>query len=343
MTTDNSTIQNSTATPELSRLDTTSTTAHSPHSTYRDYCTSRNDWEMAYVENLYEAIDILQATNRLERLKTCRSFATFMRHKISGSVKVFSRSCNLRWCPLCAAAKAHRIRENTGYWLKSAKFPKFLTLTLKHNSEPLHDQLDKLYNAFKALRRLKLWKERVSGGIWFFQVTKSKQDNCWHPHLHVTLSGGYVSKSKLVAAWEKLTGDSYIVDIALIKDHKQVADYVARYATRPCNVKNRPLNDCIELFNALDNRRLCGTFGTAKAAKLTAKPEFKPDDWQNLGSWYEVTATMNYDDNAKAIWKAWSTNTALPDGVNLYHLYSEKFLGLNPTSKPPNQQQHLFN
>ena len=335
--------QNSTSLLNNTRLVTTSSNVHSSPSTYREHCICRDEDENAAAETLYSMIDIIELTGRTDRLTSCRSFATFMRNKIDGSVRVFSRSCNLRWCPLCAGAKANRIRGNTGQWLSGEKYPKFLTLTLKHNSAPLSEQLDRLYAAFKNLRRIKLWKDRVNGGIWFFQVTKSKQDGFWHPHLHIVISGGYVSKSKLKTAWEKITGDSFIIDIKLIRDHKKVADYVARYSSRPCTLKNRPLDELKELFYALDGRRLCGTFGTAKAAKLTAKPKFEETDWENLGSWFEVTQNILYDENARMIWKAWTTNKPLGAGINLYSLYFFRHPAYEQVKRKHCNQMTMFN
>lgn len=72
--------------------------------------------------------------------------------------------------------------------------------------------------------------------------------------------------------WHEVTGDSTIVDIKAVRDPKKVAEYVARYAARPCNLAD--LNNwCkLQVMRALHGRRLCGKWGDCKDLQLSIKP-----------------------------------------------------------------------
>lgn len=294
-------------------LDNKSSTQqnHKPKS-YREHLLRFSEEEMRAVELLFEALNL---DFTVERLRSCRTSGFFMREISTGTVRVSAKSCHVRFCPLCSAARSATIRTNTKEWLKNQKFPKFLTLTLRHCDDSLKNQLDNLYNSFRELRRLKLFKGKVTGGIWFFEVKKGK-DGKWHPHLHCCISGQYISQKHLSREWLRLTGSSPIVDIRLVKDVEAVADYVAKYAVKPCLLKNFDEFDRIELFNSLKKRRLCGTWGTAKKFRLTAKPHFEKSQWENIGSWRTVVELINHDENARLIWQAWNLNKPLEAGIS---------------------------
>lgn len=317
-----------------SSLDTKSSTTQIPTpSTYRAALLAKNSVAMDKAIAVYSAISFETESGQYHRLTKCRTDAYFYRNKITGSVRVGSNSCHLRFCPLCAKSRELRVQENTVAWLKKTRYPKFLTLTLAHNNEPLQNQMTRLYDCWKHLRRLIHFKSRAKGGIWFFQIKKSKNDNCWHPHLHCVLEGGYISQKVLSKEWLRITGDSLIVDIRMIKDLKKAADYVARYAATPCYLPTLSDDDAIELAYALKGRRICGTFGTARIAKLTAKAEYDSSEWEYLGSWRLVVELKDCDADASAIFNAWRTGQSLDKSANI-NRYLDFLKGQEHPPKP---------
>jgi hypothetical protein len=190
-------------------------------------------------------------------------------------------------------------------WILGHKKPKFITLTLKHSSALLSDQIDRLYNAFRLLRRSKSWKKHVRGGMWFFQIKRSDNDGGWHPHIHVIAEGSYYPQDELSKQWLRCTGDSPICHIEAVKDAKKTADYVARYATAPADLIKLPENDRIELFDVLHGRRVCGTFGTGSEIQLCPKACPDASDWEEVGTFWQVVSYRHNDDDANAIFKAW--------------------------------------
>lgn len=240
-----------------------------------------------------------------------------MRNIETGIVRVASKSCHLRHCPLCTKTRVLTIKNNVTDWLKSAQYPKMITFTLKHSDKPLSDQIDKLYDSFKALRRLSIIKNKCYGGVWFFQIKKSENDGLFHPHIHCLVAGAYIPQSKLAQKWFHITGDSKVVDIRIVKDPATCARHVSRYAAKPCSLKPLTLDECITVADALENRRLCGTWGICRKLKLTSPPEIDKSNWENIGSWGLVYDTQSWSDNAKDILRAWRLNKPLEPGITM--------------------------
>lgn len=296
--------------PELSAsntfLDTEVTTDHSPpaHS-YRAFLGSGQKADLEFARQVYDTWDRETKSTRRKTFDQCRTDAWFVVHKVTREVRVQSSSCALRWCPFCVRTRRRAITDNVMRWLNEGPRCRFITLTLRHRSAPLKDQVDDLYYFFKQLRKTKLWKNHVKGGIWFFQIKRSKNDKYWHPHLHILTTGKYFPQDDLKELWRKVTRGSYIVDIRDVKDKRKSALYVARYAAAPCRLLDYSLDNAVECVKALHGRRICGAFGDAKGVKL--RPESSGDyaDWVKLDSYYNVQIHLANSDEPNPIWQAY--------------------------------------
>lgn len=295
-------------------------------------------WEL-YFEDQSE-----KGQKRLNNLENCGSQAYFSRNCKTGDIRIVSHTCRLRWCPICAKSKSAWIGKVVSEWLKKQAHPKMVTFTIKHREMPLRTQIDFLYDAFKKLRRHKFFKKTLTGGVWFFQVKRSKTDGMWHPHLHCLVGGSFISKPELIEAWQSVTGGSYIIDIRGVFNPDRAADHVARYAARPAALSNLSLNSAIECMEALHGRRLCGVWGTAKEIKLTPPKLDDHSDWRNIGAWSTVINLKNTDENARKIFKAWKTGDPLERDINMDHVEGEQAFQkwiLKEKQKPPNFQKVL--
>ncbi|MBA7686404.1 hypothetical protein ES703_94851 [subsurface metagenome] len=321
-----------------------SSVLNAPSPSYRDTILQSENIDLLPVEYIYAYFDQKNHTEKLWRLRSCRTGAFFMRNSETGKIRISSQSCHLRHCPLCSKTKSLTIKNNTTEWLKTARYPKLLTFTLKHNSNPLPDQIDKLYNSFRQIRRSSLLKKKCDGGVWFFQVKKSENDGLFHPHIHCLVAGSFLPHAELSRKWLKITGDSKIVDIRPIKDPIGCAQHVARYAANPCSLKGFSLDECVEVAIAFESRRICGTWGICRKLKLTSIPEFEKGHWYRLASWSAVVINKDVDDNAKAIFNAYRKGEFLEVGINLDHLFSDdsqnKLLSARPP--PPAENQKTF-
>ncbi len=246
----------------------------------------------------------------LSRFHACRTDAWFMRNKITGEVQVSADTCGLRWCPSCSHVKEVRAAAAVAAWIPLQQYPKFLTLTMKHSDHTVVEQITELYDAFRRFRKLKWFSDRCTGGIWFFQIKLSDTDDRWHPHLHCIVTGKYLPLRKLSTEWLKVTSDSFVVDVQMVKDHKNAANEVARYCARPVSLSRLSVPTRAVLIDAFHGRRLHGTWGTGRAMSFSAESEYVRDDWQTLGSWSSVQLTMDQDPIARKI--MWAYRTRIP-------------------------------
>lgn len=275
---------------------------------------------------VYGELDKRKDSGRDDRLRWCRSSAWFLRHVETGEVRVGSNACHLRWCPICAQSRRNYIAHSVSEWTGAASHPKFLTLTLKHTNAPLLHQVTNLYNFFRELRRRKEFARCVKGGIWFFQIKKSKNDALWHPHLHCLIEGLYLSKHKLHKMWCQITFGSFVADIKAIWDPQAAANDAARYAASPGTLVDLDLPDACELVDAMHGRRICGTWGTGRAVSLRPAKLENKDEWQNIGNWYDVIAERLNNPNARAIINAWRDKKPLAKDIWLHEVLVTKFI-----------------
>lgn len=299
--------------------------------TYREYLFEKKTPEYFSAAKFYSLLSQYGNDKLFDRFTKCKSNAVFARNVKSGQIKVLSSSCHLRFCPICNRTRGLMIYKNTTEWLKKTKYPKFLTLTIKHTDEPLTNQIDKIYDFFKKLRRSKYFSDRATSGIWFFQIKKSEKTNEWHPHIHCIIDGQYLSQPKLKQIWYRITKTSLIIDIRLIKDQKKAANYVSRYAVKPMDITYLDFNDQLEIHNAIANRRLCGVWGTCRKLRLTTPIKFEKDEYQIIGGWQEVLLQVNKNPMAKLVYESWLKNEPILENVRLY---------ANDIYKPPPDDEY---
>lgn len=282
---------------------------------YRARISQKSLEELDRATQVYRHIDARDYKLRTDKLNDCRTGAFFSRHTETGEVRVASNHCNLRWCPMCANTKRWVITRGVRDWLRHSNYPKLLTLTLKHSELPLAEQIIDLYAYFRKFRNNKFMKSRIKGGVWFFQVKISKRSGQWHPHIHALVEGQWLDHKKMMGLWKSITVDSNIVHIKMIQDLDKGAEHVARYATKPAMLSELSIDEAIEVFDAMHNRRVCGTWGSARKIKLRPIPLGDSSSWENIGSWFGVHHLKNSDENAKAILNAWHNGQPLAAGI----------------------------
>lgn len=304
---------------------------------YQAHTTHFLSAEWSSVLDTYRHLDAKDSRHRAERMSDCRQIAWFCRNSLTGLVRVLANHCKQRWCPLCGAAKKTLIAHEISRWLPTTRYPKMMTLTLKHTYEPLTDQINHLYSSFRKLRKTKLLTKNVPGGVWFFQITYNDKTETWHPHLHCLMSGNYVSLGKLSRLWLKITGDSKIVNIKLVDDFTSASHEVARYCARPSPIKDLLKAQRIEIFTAMEGRRLCGTWGTARVLSLSRPESNEPGEWIRLARWSTLRDNLNINTDAQTILQAWKEGTPLPPDVTLieYDDFIDKSFYLTKPEPPP--------
>lgn len=307
-----------------SSLEARTTTARtSAHSTYGD--TKRRKFEPRFstAKVLYKTVDELDCKRFFSRISECRSGAFFMRHEETGEIRVRSFHCGLRWCPICASSRQAWIASECERWFIQVQEPRLITLTVKHTNAPLADQINALYDHFRKFRRRKFFADRTRGGIWFFHIKKSQKDRKWHPHLHMLIDSDFLEHKRISELWHVITGDSKIVHIKAVTNPTNSVKHAARYSAEPCDLSTLSLVDGLELYYALNGRRLAGTWGTARMISLRPKPDPESKKWKEIGSYDMVRELKDSDDNAKAIWYAYCLGKPVANGVSMYDLELE--------------------
>ncbi len=249
-----------------------------------DFRHGRHHWHRTRVLDAFSRLQIDDIRQRA--YASCGSGAWLMQSDNDRNLfSVRSDTCRDRWCPACAATRASVIRSNLQPLTENGPV-RLITLTLKHKPDNLRERLSFLLSRFAILRKLKLWTDAIDGGAAFIEVKMNPQTREWHPHLHILAVGKYIPQQQLRDAWLACTGDSFIVDIRLVRDPAKIGRYVTKYVTKPAdNDLYRDPDALAHAIVAMKGRRLAYTFGTwRKVALLATDPQH---EWRPVLDWQE--------------------------------------------------------
>lgn len=245
---------------------------------------------------IYAALQKAGVTpGRLDRFALCGSTFVVLRGKANPDLaRIACRGCRDRFCLICGQARSRTIAANT-LAFATGQVCRFFTLTMRADESPLSDKLNRLYAAWQKLKRTQLWKKTQLGGVAFLEVKSGKKSGLWHPHLHVIATGRFVDHRKLSLTWKALTGDSHIVDVRLARDVKNVAGYVAKYASKPLDKTVTNSEDrLLEAITALHGRKTVEAWGTWRKLRTTMEPT--DDTWEYFGTLQETIQLAQTND-----------------------------------------------
>lgn len=242
-----------------------------------------------------------RSASRIQAFCKCgRDSYVFESQDRPGEYSIGGSACHDRFCLPCARDRSRIIAQNVLEQIGRSQ-ARFLTLTLKSTNQPLSDLLARLTKSFTKLRTTKLWKNKVTGGVAFVEVTWSSRSDSWHPHLHCLIQGRYLPNKELSKLWRKITGDSSIIDIRFATDNAHVTHYITKYASKPLDHSvAQQVEQLDETILALQGKRLCLTFGTWRGVCLTKRI----DDgvWIQIGSLRElIQRAYTFDSEATSI------------------------------------------
>lgn len=99
----------------------------------------------------------------------------------------------------------------------------FMTLTMRNIEGDLQNaDIKRLRGYFAKLRKRYSWD--IQGGFYVIQDTNNGNGN--HLHLHILYDGYFISAKALSAAWKKITGTSFIVDIRRAQSSGRAVGYI---------------------------------------------------------------------------------------------------------------------
>lgn len=243
-------------------------------------------------------------TSRLDRFAECGAALFVGVASDTGDLVLQCNRCRDRWCVPCGVENARRISDALCIAM-DAKKCRFVTLTRRHNSTPLRDQLDSLFACFNRLRERSFWEHTVTGGAYFVEAKVSEKTGQWHVHLHLIVTGHFLPQKALSAEWMAVTQDSSIVDVRSIEGSEHVARYVTKYVTKPADASVFACAEKLdEMIVALRGRRLCGTFGVWSKVKLTDDGELPRHIVQQRSLANLLADVRSGDADATSLWRS---------------------------------------
>lgn len=267
--------------PEAS-LDQDESPSHPVGNTY--YRFRHSSWKRARVHT-YAALHRRGPDSAATRRFAECGLSAFVQRSLDDPTRyrITTNRCRSRYCRPCQAEKARLVAANLRAQIPTPNL-RLLTLTLRSTDRSLGSEITRLYASFSKLRRTKLWRRHVIGGLAVLETTLHDRTLRWHPHLHVLFEGHYLPHVDVRLAWHKITADSFVIDLRRIRGEQQIARYLAKYLTKTVepNVWRSP-DKLDEWIHATAGTKTILTFGTWRKLKLTAGPTSETD-WETLFS-----------------------------------------------------------
>lgn len=205
-------------------------------------------------------------------IRSCCTHFTVLTCGRHEAKRIPNARCYLRACPDCAEWRGGRLyrKLSAGFAELMRRHPNdqliFITLTLKHSNTSLKVQFRRVQSAFAKLRRRNIWKDSIRAAFSSFEPTVSK--GLWHPHIHIlALRSKWIEQAELSAVWEKITGDSFIVDIRPVRKLEEGLREVLKYTLKPADVSSFTPS-LLRQFHELKSAKLAGTYGELRGLDL---------------------------------------------------------------------------
>jgi hypothetical protein len=252
------------------------------------------------------------------KLDACCRYAQVIETE-DGYATIAEQRCKSRLCPRCARIRSRQLTCKVLEALRRMDSPRMLTLTLRSSNAPLRDQVNRLTESFKLLRRRPDWKKKISGGCYTIEVTYNAERDQWHPHLHAVIDGKYWAQRAIADAWESVTGDSRVVDIRFVHDAQKAAGYVASYVAKSSDVSKLPDHLIPEWAASMHGARLMQTFGKLHGVSLNPDDENeRPGSCMIDFADQLVQDADRGDPDAKVLWRAlYNEKTGLPTRIRV--------------------------
>lgn len=224
------------------------------------------------------------------KLTGCGEYLLFRHYYTVDEVRLHAASfCKKHLlCPLCAirrgakAMQAYLPRYEAIQAANALLRPFLVTLTIKDGPN-LAERFQHLYSS-----QQELWKQRqrgrgsvldvVEGAVWSYEVKRGAGSGLWHPHLHmVAMAATPPDAYELAAAWKRITGDSFVVDVRPIDQEDPASGFleVFKYALKFSDMEPA---DTYAAFRVLSGRRLVGSAGCFRGVEIPEQLTDEPLD-----------------------------------------------------------------
>ena len=278
----------------LSKLETTDITRHffEPSEKQKK---ARKDAEQQQA-SLIAKLDEWEEYELAETLRACKEEITLICQGC-GTAKRIWAGCKQKWCPVCVRKIAAQRAAKFQKAVEAMEWPLFITLTIPNTADLDIGGLRHLRRSFGKLRHMKLWSQRVRGGVAGIEITN--QGHGWHPHLHAVIDCRWLAwktprpqpgegkkavrekckaaSDELGLAWArccciKALDPDWCGVIYKVKRCKkdEIGKEVLKYSVKGTDLIESEQNPA-DLIRAMQATRLVTSFGTLFGAKPSAE------------------------------------------------------------------------
>jgi len=220
------------------------------------------------------------------RMRECGDYLVFSIDEDGGKKLRIASFCQQRLCVMCSWMRSRKVFAQVSRVMDAVDEAGgyealFLTLTLRNcEGDGLADALDIIFGAWNKIWCNKRLKRIYAGWFRALEVTYSKKDGTYHPHVHAVLvvekgyfkGKDYMCTRDWVALWRKALGLDYdpVCDVRKVKrdGSRKIVAEVAKYTVKDTEyvVKDKEKMDSIVavLSDALHGRRLYAFGGLMK-------------------------------------------------------------------------------
>lgn len=182
--------------------------------------------------------------------------------------------CRSRWCPRCAAVLRAKLAKRFTDFIGSSRYPhqRHITITQRDiPGESLEAASKRFRSHWTTLRRSEFWLHYIKRAHIKYEATWNNAENWWHFHAHVLADGPFVPKQALRRWWQRITGDSWIIDVDDVKPHT-----IQEFSSYFSKLRVVRVDKLSELIDYCARHRLVHTYGD-KALPIEAEHPEKSD------------------------------------------------------------------
>lgn len=211
--------------------------------------------EIKEYEMMYGAVDLhhsrkhgLQERYLWKKLQNCaKTWMLFFCNDCS-EVSVKPKLCHNKLCYTCNAIKRWTSMDRYRPYVATFKQPRFMTLTFKNVIQITEEYIRKADNHYKNLKKtLRRRGYRIERGIMVIECTE--KGNGFHYHFHILYDGSYIPQQVIAKEWERITGDSKVVDIRSVKkQYEKYQKYCYAHNIRPKTLPDYMLSYILQYF-----------------------------------------------------------------------------------------------
>lgn len=295
----------------------------------------RKSQSQKYAQRLYKLSDIYDSPmlkKSAGRVWSCGDILEFGQSTSGKKILLHAQFCHDRFCALCQWRRMLKMSYQTTKTIQEAFLERptsrfiFLTLTVKNcKGTDLKKTVSALNQAVRKLLMYKQVKKNVIGWVKSIEVTVNRDDDTYHPHIHVLLQlastyfknkGEYMTHKDWQILWAKALQVSYepMVSVEAVKSRNgkdsinASVSEIAKYQTKATQYLSLDVDQDLKIIDTLRTQlrgnRMISYGGLLKDIHNKL---FKQED-ENTEDLVTITGNEELDEDAGTIIAQWNSH-----------------------------------